>query len=156
NYIAMFTASGDLSSPASSNLALGSRFNIITDIPDNASNHNGGTLRFGPDGMLYASMGEDGDPCGAQDSTRFKGVILRLDVSALPQPGSGPPAKSLIRPATGNPFPATNANAGLTYCYGLRNPFRFHIDAASGRLYIADVGEGTWEEVDEAIGGENF
>lgn len=154
-YIAMFTASGDLSNPASSNLALGSRYNIITDIPDIASNHNGGTLRFGPDGMLYASLGEDGNPCGAQDSTLFKGVILRLDVSALPQPGSGPAPKSLIRPAS-NPFPATNANAGLAYCYGLRNPFRFHIDPQTGKLYIADVGEGTWEEVDEAVGGENF
>ncbi len=154
-YIAMFTASGDLNNPASSNLSLGSRYNILTDIPDNASNHNGGTLRFGTDGMLYASLGEDADRCSAQDSTRLKGVILRLDVAALPQGGSGPPAKSLITPSD-NPFPAANANAGLAFCYGLRNPFRFHVDPASGHLYIADVGEGEWEEVDEAVGGENF
>ena len=154
-YIAMFTASGDLSNSASSNLSLGSRFNVITDIPDNAPNHNGGTLRFGIDGKLYASIGEDADPCAAQDSTRLKGVILRLDVSALPQPGPGPPAKSLIRPSD-NPFPATNANAGLTFCYGLRNPFRFHIDPVSGHVFIGDVGESMWEEADEAVGGENF
>ncbi|HEY3215036.1 MAG TPA: PQQ-dependent sugar dehydrogenase [Candidatus Eisenbacteria bacterium] len=154
-YIAMFTASGDLSNSGSSNLSLGSRFNILTDIPDNASNHNGGTLRFGTDGRLYASLGEDADRCSAQDSTRLKGVILRLDISALPQGGSGPPAKSLITPPD-NPFPSTNANAGLTFCYGLRNPFRFHVDPSTGHLYIGDVGESEFEEADEALGGENF
>jgi glucose/arabinose dehydrogenase len=155
NYIVMYTASGDLSNPASSNLTLGNRYNIITDIPDAANNHNGGTLRFGPDKKLYASLGEDADACGAQDSTTFKGVILRLDVSQLPQGGSGPPAKSLITPID-NPFTGGNANAALVWAFGLRNPFRFHIDPQNGRLMIADVGQNSWEEVDQCLGAENF
>lgn len=154
-YLAMFTASGDLTDSASHNLALGSRYNIITDIPDNADNHNGGTIRFGPDGMLYASLGEDADPCAAQDSTTFKGVILRLSVDSLPGGGSGPASKSALI-APGNPFPGPDANARLVWAYGLRNPFRFNIDRVTGNLYIADVGQGLWEEVSECAGGENF
>lgn len=154
-YIAMFTATGDLDSSSSHNLALGSRYNIITDIPDAAGNHNGGTLRFGPDGMLYASLGEDADPCRAQDSASFKGVILRLLVDSLPGAGSGPAAKSAITPSD-NPFPGPSANARLTWAYGLRNPFRFNVDRVTGNLYIADVGQNTFEEVSECAGGENF
>lgn len=153
--IVMYTAAGDLTNPASSNLTLASPYAILTDIPDADPSHNGGTLRFGPDKHLYASLGEDGDPCGAQDSTTLKGVILRLDVSDLPLGGSGPPAKSLITPPD-NPFVGGNANAGLVWAFGLRNPFRFHIDPADGRLFIADVGETEWEEVNECFGGEDF
>jgi len=154
-YIARYTASGDLSDGTSTNLSLGDRYDILTDVPDNAQNHNGGTLRFGIDGMLYASFGEDAFNCAAQDSTDLRGVILRLDVSGLPSGGGGPPAKSLITPPD-NPFPSTNANAGLTFAFGLRNPFRFDIDSETGHLYIGDVGERYFEEMDEATGGENF
>ncbi len=155
-YISMYTASGDLTDPNSTTINFAGRYNIITDIPDAASNHNGGTLRFGPDGMLYASLGEDAHPCGAQDPTLLKGNILRLDVSALPGAGSGPPARSVITP-TDNPFyPSGNPNMDLVYAYGLRNPFRFHIDPMDGTLFIADVGQSAWEEVDECKGGENF
>jgi glucose/arabinose dehydrogenase len=154
-YIVRYKASGSLSDPASTNLSFGNRMNLLTDIPDNATNHNGGTLRFGPDGMLYASLGEDADRCSAQDSTKLKGNILRLQVSSLPDTGAGPPAKSLLAPPD-NPFPGGNANAALVFAYGLRNPFRFQIDGTTGKLYIGDVGENTWEEEDEASGGENF
>lgn len=155
-HIVMYTASGALTDPNSSNLTLASPYAIITDIPDAANNHNGGTLRFGPDGMLYASLGEDADPCAAQDSTTFKGNILRIDVSDLPLAGSGPPLKSVITPAD-NPYVGVNANAGLVWAFGLRNPFRFHIDPLNGRVFIADVGNGEWEEVSESDGGgENF
>ncbi len=154
-YLAMFTATGDLSNGSSHNLSLGSRYNILTDIPDAAGNHNGGTLRFGPDGRLYASLGEDADRCLAQDSGSLKGVILRLSVDSLPGAGSGPASKSALTPSD-NPFPGPSANARLTWAYGLRNPFRFNIDKQTGNLYIADVGEGTFEEVSECAGGENF
>ena len=154
-YISMFTATGDLNNSSSHNLALGARYNIITDIPDAAGNHNGGTLRFGPDGMLYASLGEDADFCLAQDSASFKGVILRISVGSLPGAGSGPAAKSAITPSD-NPFPGLSANARLAWAYGLRNPFRFNIDKQTGKLYIADVGQSNFEEVDECAGGENF
>lgn len=155
-YIARYTATGDLSNGASSNLVLGSRYNIITDIPDAASNHNGGTIRFGIDGKLYASLGEDADPCGAQNNTLFKGNILRLDIDSLPAGAGGPPAKSLITPVD-NPFVGSaNANTKLVFAFGLRNPFRFHVDSLTGNLYIADVGQSTYEEVSESVGGENF
>ncbi|MCI0330786.1 MAG: PQQ-dependent sugar dehydrogenase [candidate division Zixibacteria bacterium] len=153
-YLSMFTASGDLNDPASHNLSLGSRYDIITDIPDAAGNHNGGTLRFGPDGRLYPSLGEDADFCRAQDSGSFKGVILRISVDSLPGAGSGPASKSSITPAD-NPFPGSD-NARLAWAYGLRNPFRFNIDPQTGNLYIADVGQSNYEEADECRGGENF
>ena len=154
-YIVRYTVTGSLSDPSSTNLTFGTRMNLITDIPDNASNHNGGTLRFGPDGKLYASLGEDADACSAQDSTKFKGNILRLQVALLPDTGTTQPTKAALAPAD-NPFPGSNANAALVFAYGLRNPFRFQIDPLTGKLYIGDVGENTWEELDEASGGENF
>ena len=157
--ISMFTVAGDLNDPAGRNLtvALSSQFNLITDIPDEASNHNGGTLRFGPDKMLYVSLGDDATPCSAQDSTDLRGCILRLNVAGMPQPGgSGPPAKSALA-AKGNPYPGPTDNARLNYCIGLRNPFRFSIDPATGDLLIADVGQNAFEEVDwSRHGHENF
>jgi hypothetical protein len=66
-----------------------------------------------------------------------------------------PPPKALITPPD-NPFPATDPIAGIVYCRGLRNPFRFTVDPYTGRLYIGDVGEQAYEELDEALGGENF
>ena len=154
-YIVRYKVSGSLSDPSSTNLTFGSRMNLIIDIPDNASNHNGGTLRFGPDGKLYASLGEDADRCGAQDSTTFKGEILRLQVASLPDTGAGPPSKAALAPAD-NPFPGGNANAALVFAYGLRNPFRFQVDPVTGKLYIGDVGENIWEELDQCSGGEDF
>jgi glucose/arabinose dehydrogenase len=154
-YIRMYTASGDLNDPQSHNITLGSLYNILTDIPDAASNHNGGTLRFGPDGMLYASLGDDASSCEAQLTSSLQGVILRLDTAALPGAGSGPPDKSLITPAD-NPFPGPDANEQLIFAYGLRNPFRFSVDRMTGKLYIGDVGQSQYEEVDESTGGENF
>lgn len=155
-WVARYTASGNLTTPTSTAITLGSRYVILNDVPDAALNHNGGTLRFGPDKMLYASFGEDADPCGAQDSTTFKGVILRLDVGGLPAGAGGPPAKLDITPAD-NPFVGgANPNAGLVWAFGLRNPFRFHVDAPTGHLFIADVGNNTWEEIDECAKGENF
>jgi hypothetical protein len=128
------------------------------DAPNNAGNHNGGTLRFGKDGMLYSSLGEDAVRCAAQDSVSLRGVILRLDVTRLPSGGGGPPAKSLITPLSGNPFSFhPNPNARLVWLLGLRNPFRFQVDQPTGDLYITDVGENTWEEIDRApVGGMNF
>ena len=154
-YLVRYRASGILSDPTSTTLSLGSRMDILVDIPDFADNHNGGTLRFGPDGMLYVSLGDDGDRCSTQDSTRFKGNILRLDVTGLPLTGAGPPTKSLLAPPD-NPFPGAGGNAALVFSFGLRNPFRMQIDPVTGKVYIGDVGEDAWEEVDEASGGDNF
>lgn len=154
--LAMFTVTGDLSNPASSNLTLGTQYVILSDFPDNASNHNGGALRFGIDGKLYLSMGDDASGCPAQNISSRVGAIWRIDVSSLPGVGPGPAAKSTLIPA-GNPFAGPDDNARLCWAYGLRNPFRYQVDPVTGYLYIADVGQNTWEELDECTGGgQNF
>lgn len=145
--IDMRTASGDLSNPASTSLSLGAPFTLLT-APDLAINHNAGTLRFGTDGMLYASWGEDAVPCNAQDLTNLLGKILRLDVSAMPGAGPGPPPRSDLTPAD-NPFVAhPHENAWLIWAWGLRNPFRFEVDPVTGDLVVGDPGSQTWEELD--------
>ncbi|HUK63710.1 MAG TPA: PQQ-dependent sugar dehydrogenase, partial [Dongiaceae bacterium] len=157
NHVAVsrFTLTGDLAGSGNGLLTFdpATRYDLRADFPDNASNHNGGTARFGPDGKLYVSLGDDATGCPAQDITRAVGKILRFDVSRLPSSGSGPAPYALIAPAD-NPF-ATNADsiARLVYVEGLRNPFRFSIDAPTGALVIGDVGENTWEEVDLAATG---
>jgi glucose/arabinose dehydrogenase len=150
-----YEASGDLNNAAGENMTLANPYLIIDDIPDFASNHNGGSLRFGPDGMLYLSMGEDADMCSAQDSTTLKGEVLRMTVKDLPPGAGGPAARATITPPD-NPLNTTNANAKLVYAYGLRNPFRFHIDPVTGLLYVGDVGEITQEEYDEVTAGDNL
>jgi hypothetical protein len=108
------------------------------------SNHNGGLLLFGPDGKLYAGLGDGGgggDPdTNAQNKARLLGKILRLDVDAG-TPYAIPPD---------NPFVADPNARHEIWAIGLRNPWRFSFDRQTGDLYIADVGQGMWEEVDVA------
>jgi len=149
--ISRLTASGDLSSPASTNLVLdpASRRDLIRDIPDVHDNHNGGTLRFGTDGMLYAGLAEDATSCTAQDTVSLRGVMLRMNIAGLPA-GPGAPNKALLVPPD-NPFAGhSNVNARLVWALGLRNPFRWSIDPATGSIFIGDVGFNTYEEVDIA------
>lgn len=116
--------------------------------------HNGGQVVFGPDGKLYIGLGDgdDSDNGRAQSLADLLGNILRIDVSA------GAP---YTVPAD-NPFVATPNARPEVWSYGLRNPWRFQFDRATGDLYIGDVGESTWEEVDyssAAVGagrGVNF
>lgn len=111
-------------------------------------NHNGGTLQFGPDGFLYAGLGDGGaagDPFGnAQNTNTLLGKILRLDVDS---------AEPYVIPAD-NPF------GNEIWAYGLRNPWRMAFDPVSGDLYIGDVGQNAWEEIDHipagSPGGVNF
>ena len=152
--ISRFTVGGDLAFTGNGSLTISTatRYDLIANVPDIYPNHNGGTLRFGPDGMLYASFGEDGADCAAQDTSGLRGVILRLDVSRLPPGAGGPAQRALITPP-GNPFLNGGLNARLIWAFGLRNPFRFHIDPLNGALFIADVGATHWEEIDRAPGG---
>jgi glucose/arabinose dehydrogenase len=106
------------------------------------ANHNGGQLQFGPDGMLWAGTGDgggDGDPDGnGQDKHVLLGKLLRLDVRG---------ASGYIVPAD-NPFANDTSAAPEVWSYGLRNPWRFSFDRQTGDLYIGDVGQDRYEEVD--------
>lgn len=113
------------------------------------SNHNGGQVAIGPDGYLYAALGDGGgagDPYGSgQDRTSVLGSIVRID----PITGAAAP---------GNPFIGTSGDDRI-WAWGLRNPWRFAFDPVSGDLLIADVGQNNWEEIDVApagVGGLNF
>lgn len=116
---------------------------VLVSVPHpNATNHNGGMLAFGPDGCLYASVGDGGTGgAPAQNTGSLLGKILRLNPNA-----SGPPAACMN--SVSNPF------GNEVWSYGLRNPFRFSFDRGTNNLYIADVGEGTREEVDVATGSQ--
>jgi glucose/arabinose dehydrogenase len=123
--------SDGLADPGSARIIL--EFNHLNSL----GNHNGGMVAFGPDGCLYVAVGDGGgqdDPTETgQDPSDYFGSILRLDVDNFPSPAPG-----------NMPSPA---NAHL-WSYGLRNPWRFSFDSTNGDLYIGDVGQGAWEEVD--------
>jgi glucose/arabinose dehydrogenase len=108
------------------------------------SNHNGGELLFGPDGYLYVGLGDGGsagDPMGnAQSLSTLLGKLLRIS----PRPAEGQPYA--IPPD--NPFVGRDGARPEIWAYGLRNPWRFSFDAATGDLWIGDVGQNLWEEID--------
>jgi glucose/arabinose dehydrogenase len=157
--ISRYTVSGDLAFTADGALSVdpATRYDLLDRLPDNAANHNGGTLRFGADGMLYASLGDDGNRCASQDSSFLGGKILRLDAARLPAGPGGPAPFAILVPA-GNPWGAApDSGVRLVWAEGLRNPFRFGVDPVGGALFVGDVGEATWEEIDRiAGGGGNF
>ena len=117
------------------------------------ANHNGGQLVFGPDGYLYIGLGDGGsggDPNGnGQNTTALLGKILRIDPSA-PGPDGSPYA---IPP--GNPFAVNRQGAPQVWLYGARNPWRFTFDSLTGDLWVGDVGQNAYEEIDRlpAVGG---
>jgi len=147
--VTMHTVTGDLTQATSTNLTFSSTY-VLLQIVDVFPNHKSGTLRFGPDGLLYASVGDDGDVCAVQLVDAWNGKILRLDVAAMPGAGSGPPALSNITPGA-NPYFGSTDKARLVYAMGMRNPFRFTIDPLTGNLYVGDVGAHDWEEMDEIV-----
>ncbi len=110
-------------------------------------NHNGGQLLFGPDGYLYLGLGDGGsggDPLGnGQNLTEPLGSILRLDIGAAPY--AVPPD---------NPFAGRTDVRPEIWSYGLRNPWRFSFDRLNGDLYIGDVGQSAWEEIDVALAAQ--
>lgn len=148
-----FTCTGDLANPTSTNLsfAAGSRRAILAGVPDQASNHNGGSARFGPDGMLYQCIGDDASSCTAQNLSSSLGCLLRMDVSGLPAGGSATaPSFSALDPGN-NPLSANTDISQLVIANGLRNPFRMEIDQVTGSIYIGDVGQNAVEEYSEYV-----
>jgi glucose/arabinose dehydrogenase len=114
----------------------------ILNVAQPYANHNGGNVVFGPDGMLYIGMGDGGsggDPQGnGQKLTTLLGKLLRIDVN-----GAAP----YTIPST-NPFVGQAGARGEIWALGLRNPWRFSFDREAGLLYVGDVGQNAWEEVD--------
>jgi glucose/arabinose dehydrogenase len=137
NRISRFTANGDVAA-TNSELVL-----VDLDNLSSATNHNGGGLHFGPDGKLYAGVGENANSANSQALSNRLGKILRYNPD-----GSIP---------TDNPFfnMAADANRAI-WALGLRNPFTFAFQPGTTRLFINDVGQSTWEEINDGIAGSNY
>jgi glucose/arabinose dehydrogenase len=142
---------------AASNVAKPQSARILLTIPQPFSNHNGGQLQFGPDGYLYIGTGDGGsggDPQNnGQNLGTLLGKILRIDVNGVNRRGS------YAIPAD-NPFVNTPKARGEIWDFGLRNPWRFSFDRLTGAMFIGDVGQGNWEEIDfqsrRGKGGKNY
>ena len=141
-------------SSAEANVADAASGEIIFQLPQPYANHNGGHIEFGPDGYLYVALGDGGsanDPLGAGQNRRLLlGSILRIDVDVE--------AGYAIPPD--NPFVGAGAAREEIWSYGLRNVWRFNFDRITGDMYMADVGQNQWEEVNfqpaDSPGGENY
>lgn len=133
NRVSRFTMSGDI---AGSELALLDLPNLV------ATNHNGGSLAFGSDGKLYVAVGDNAVGSNAQNLDTYLGKLLRINAD-----GTVP---------ADNPFTG-NAVRSRIWAYGLRNPYSIASDLDSNRIFINDVGNNTWEEINDAsTGGRNF
>ena len=117
-----------------------------------ATNHNGGWIGFGPDGYLYAAVGDNANGDNAQTATNLLGKILRIDVHNDAFPGDS--TRNYAIPSD-NMFAAT-AGADEIFALGLRNPFRDSFDRGTGEFFVADVGQSTWEEIDLGRSGANY
>ena len=141
------TANSDVADPNSEE--------IVLTVNQPHSNHNGGQLAFGPDGYLYIGMGDGGsagDPDDhGQNPNSLLGKILRIDVESGVIPYDIPPS---------NPFIPSPSFLDEIWALGLRNPWRFSFDRETGDLYIGDVGQDSFEEIDvqlaSSMGGENY
>jgi glucose/arabinose dehydrogenase len=137
NRVSRFTANGDV-------MVAGSEV-VILDLNNlgGAQNHNGGAIHFGGDGKLYIAAGENATASNSQSLSTLLGKMLRVNSD-----GSIP---------TDNPFynTASGVNRAI-WAMGLRNPFTFAVQPGTGRIFINDVGQNTWEEINEAVAGANY
>jgi len=137
NQVSRFTANGDVA-VANSEVVI-----LTLDNLSSATNHNGGAIHFGPDGKLYVAVGENANGANSQTLSNRLGKILRINSD-----GSIP---------ADNPF--FNTAAGLNksiWSLGLRNPFTFAFQQNTSRMFINDVGQSTWEEINDGIAGSNY
>ena len=137
NRISRFTANGDV--------AMAGSEVIVMDLDglSTATNHNGGALHFGPDGNLYVAVGDNANGANAQSLGTRHGKMLRItSTGGIP---------------TNNPFfNQTTGDNRAIWARGLRNPFTFSFQAGVGRMFINDVGQNTWEEINDGIAGSNY
>jgi glucose/arabinose dehydrogenase len=136
NRVSRFTANGDVAVPGSETILLD------LDNLSSATNHNGGALAFGGDGKLYIAVGDNATGSNSQSLNTVKGKMLRINAD-----GTIP---------TDNPFyGSTSGIYRSIWSLGLRNPFTFAFDAPTGSMFINDVGENTWEEINDGGAGWN-
>ena len=136
NRVSRFTANGDTA-------VAGSEFVLLNlNSLSTATNHNGGAIHFGSDGKLYIAVGENANPANSQTLTNLLGKVLRINSD-----GTIP---------NDNPFFNTAGARQEIWALGLRNPFTFAFQPGTGRLFINDVGQSTWEEINDGIAGSNY
>lgn len=144
--VVRFTVPADTPGQADRDSAL-----TIIDIPTPSHHNVGGILQFGPDGMLYIGVGDNLTEANGQDLGSLDGKLLRIDVDAAKGPYAVPPD---------NPFVGVKGAQPEIWAYGLREPYRIDFDDETGDLYITDVGEDLWEEIEVmpagSSGGDNF
>jgi glucose/arabinose dehydrogenase len=137
NRVSRFTAVGDTAVPGSEAIIL------ELDNLSSATNHNGGAIHFGPDAKLYIGVGENANGANSQTLSNLLGKVLRINAD-----GTIP---------TDNPFYNTaSGNNRAIWALGLRNPFTFAFQPGTTRLFINDVGQSTWEEINDGIAGSNY
>lgn len=139
NRLSRVTANGDV-------MASGSEVVLLNfDALSSATNHNGGFIKFGTDGKLYIAIGENANTAHAQNLDTYHGKLLRINAD-----GSAP---------SDNPYNQSGASEQKkrVWGWGLRNPFTFDVQPGTGKMYVNDVGQNTWEEINDAtLGGKNF
>src|SRR5690606_18267508 len=124
---------------------LDNSYSLVLDLADlsSATNHNGGAMHFGTDGKLYVAIGDNANGAHAQNPDTYHGKFLRIN-----KDGTVP---------TGNPFTDGSEVKKRVWSLGLRNPFTFDIQPGTGKIFLNDVGQVTWEEINDATeGGKNF
>ena len=137
NRVSRYTAAGDTAAPSSEAII------FELDNLSSATNHNGGALHFGPDGKLYIGVGENANGSNAQTLSNLLGKMLRINAD-----GTIPADNPFNNTATGN-------NRAI-WALGLRNPFTFAFEPGTSRMLINDVGQSTYEEIDDGIAGSNY
>ena len=136
NRVSRFTANSDVA-------AAGSEVVLLNlDNLSSATNHNGGAIHFGPDGKLYVAVGENANGANSQTLVNLLGKVLRINSD-----GTIP---------SDNPFFNTAGARKEIWALGLRNPFTFAFQPGTGRLFINDVGQSTWEEINDGVAGSNY
>lgn len=137
NRVSRFTANGDVA-VANSELVILELENL-----SGATNHNGGAIHFGPDGKLYVAVGDNANSANSQTLSNRLGKMLRINAN-----GSIPSDNPFFNTASGD-------NRSI-WALGLRNPFTFAFQAGTGRMFINDVGQNTWEEINDGLAGSNY